>query len=219
MTERMGIRALLVGATGLVGGECLRALGRDDAYDPVVVLTRRPLPVGALPAKVVQHVVAFDHLGAQADRVRGDHVFCALGTTMKKAGSKEAFRRVDFEYPYEVARIALRNGARHFSLVSSLGANPDSRVFYSRVKGELEEALRGLGYTSLSILRPSVIGGSRQERRPAEALGRLLLSLAPRQLRTVAAADIARAMVALARAEQPGVRVVESAEIREIARG
>lgn len=168
----------MVGSTGLVGTECLHLLSEDSAHRPVVALTRRPLP-SPVPSGVTERVISFDRLEEHRDEIRGDHVFCALGTTIGKAGSKKRFHEVDHSLPLVIARLALENGARHFSLVSAVGADPDSRVFYNRVKGELERDIRALGYPSLVILRPSVLAGERRESRPMETLGRLLLRLVP----------------------------------------
>ena len=207
--------ALVVGSTGLVGTECLRQLSRDPAHRPVIALTRRPLP-GDVPATVTERVISFDRLEAHRAEVSGDHVFCALGTTIRKAGSRERFRQIDHDLPLSIARMALENGARHFSLVSATGATPASRVFYNRVKGELERDIQELGYPSLVILRPSVLAGERAERRPLESLGRLLLRAVPGRYHPVHARAVAATMGHLAREEPSGVRVIESEEIRRL---
>lgn len=211
--------ALLAGATGLVGGECLRLLLDDDRYARIVVVTRRELAAHAAPAGRVEQVVCdFAALEDVDDRLRADHVYCALGTTIRKAGSQERFREVDCEYPRRLAGIALRNGARHYSLVSAAGASLSSPFFYSRVKGELEQALREMGWPSLAIVRPSVIAGERSESRPFEKLAQYALRYAPAAWRSVPAADIAAAMVATALREPPGTTVIESAGISKAAR-
>lgn len=237
--------AVLAGASGLVGGclleELLRARRPDGgpAYREVVIPTRRPLGLereageirpddeGGFPA--VKHPgvrevrVDFDALvgnpeaPADLERALADgHLFCALGTTIRKAGSQEAFRRVDHDYPLALGRLARDCGTTFYGLVSSIGADAGARSFYLRIKGEVESGLRGLGLPSLAILRPSVIGGSRGESRPLETLSKWLLSLVPGRYRTVHARTIARCMVRLAGARPPGVRVVESEEIRRI---
>jgi uncharacterized protein YbjT (DUF2867 family) len=205
--------ALLAGASGLVGGECLRRLLASDAYATVKVVTRRPLGAAAQHPKLQQIVVDFARLDSVKAGLSADHVFCALGTTIRKAGSQARFREVDFEYPRHLARLALANGARHLSLVSALGASSKSGVFYSRVKGELEDELRAMGWPSLCLLRPSVIAGDRQESRPLERLGAALLSCGPAAYRPVTAASIAAAMVATALREPPGVTILESRRI------
>jgi uncharacterized protein YbjT (DUF2867 family) len=209
-----GLTALLAGASGLVGGECLRRLNESPEYARVIVVTRRDLGDRARHPKVRQVVTEFSRLGAVRAGLVADHVFCSLGTTIRKAGSQSKFREVDFDYPLRLAEAALAEGASHFSIVSALGASRRSPFFYSRVKGELEEALRGLQWPSLAIFRPSVIAGEREESRPLERIGEHVLRLAPTTWRPVEASDIAAAMVAVALESPPGVTVVESRDIR-----
>jgi uncharacterized protein YbjT (DUF2867 family) len=197
--------ALIAGASGLVGGECLQRL--------LASVTRRPLGPLVQHPKLRAIVVDFERLDSVRADLRADHVFCALGTTIRKAGSQAKFRQVDFEYPRHLAELTLANGARHFSLVSALGASSKSGVFYSRVKGELEDALRAMGWPSLCLLRPSVIAGDRQESRPLERLSETLLRFGPATYRPVGADRIAAAMIATARREPRGVTIVESREI------
>lgn len=205
--------ALLAGASGLVGGECLKLLCDEQRYTNVRVVTRRDLGDRVGHPKVEQIIVDFDELDISLESLAVDHVFCALGTTMRKAGSRERFRAVDYGYPLALARLTAVNGATHFSLVSSLGANPRSRFFYSRVKGDLEQALVDLALPSLAVFRPSVITGDRGESRPFERLAEKLLSLAPPSVRPVPAATIASAMVAVAADAPAGVTVVLSRDI------
>jgi uncharacterized protein YbjT (DUF2867 family) len=207
------LTALVAGASGLVGGECVKRLLASDAWDRVVVLTRRDLDGLARRPKVRQVVADFARLDAVREELRADHVFCALGTTIRKAGSQAKFREVDCEYPLRLARLARAGGARHFSIVSALGASRSSPFFYSRVKGEVEEGLRSMGWPSLAIFRPSVIAGDRGESRPLERVSQQLLRLAPATWRSVAATDIAAAMLAVALVSPPGVTVVESRDI------
>jgi uncharacterized protein YbjT (DUF2867 family) len=214
-----GLTALLAGATGLVGGECLRRLLETDAYAQVVVTTRRDLGERARHRKLRQYLVEFERLDALGAKLRADHVFCALGTTIRKAGSRAKFREVDLEYPLRLARLARVQGARHFSIVSALGASVSSPFFYSRVKGEVESELREMGWPSLAIFRPSVIAGDRGESRPLERVSEHLLRLAPATWRPVAAADIAAAMVAVALRCPTGTTIVESRDIVATASG
>jgi uncharacterized protein YbjT (DUF2867 family) len=207
------LTALVAGASGLVGGECVKRLLASDAWDRVVVLTRRDLDGLARRPKVRQVVADFARLDEVREELRADHVFCALGTTIRKAGSQAKFREVDCEYPLRLARLARAGGARHFSIVSALGASRSSPFFYSRVKGEVEEGLRSMGWPSLAIFRPSVIAGDRGESRPLERVSQQLLRLAPATWRSVAATDIAAAMLAVALVSPPGVTVVESRDI------
>jgi uncharacterized protein YbjT (DUF2867 family) len=207
------LTAVLAGATGLVGGECLRQLLASPRYGRVIVVGRRKLDPGLQHDKLREVVVEFASLGEVRSRLRGDHVFCALGTTIRKAGSRQRFRAVDYEYPLRLAQLTLKSGARHFSVVSALGASRSSVFFYSRVKGEMEDGLRQMGWPSLAILRPSVIAGERAEPRPLERLGEHLLQFAPPTWRPVAASDIAAMMIATALREPSGVAVIESRDI------
>jgi uncharacterized protein YbjT (DUF2867 family) len=204
----------VVGATGLVGNECLRLLLEHPSYDRVVVVTRRALP--ALPnagTKLQAHVADFDRLGSYGALFSVDQVLCALGTTIKKAGNQTAFRKVDFEYPCEIAQLAYARGARHFLLVSALGANAKSSVFYNRVKGELEDAVLGVPYRSHTIIRPSLLVGERAETRLGEIIGAKLGFLVPKKYKPVRASDVARALVNAAAQDTPGNRIIESGDI------
>jgi len=206
---------LLAGATGLVGRESLTLLAADPDVSTVVALVRRPPDAATVHHRKLRfEQVDYDKLGLQPRRLQADQVVCALGTTIRKAGSREAFRRVDFDYPLALARLARQQGARHFLLVSALGASSRSRVFYSRVKGELEEAIASLGYPSFTIVRPSLLLGDRDEFRLGEEVGKRLAWLTPAALKPVPARDVAAALVAAAREDRPGRRVIESAEIR-----
>jgi uncharacterized protein YbjT (DUF2867 family) len=208
--------ALLAGATGLVGRECLRLLVAEPAIARVLVLARRTLPTESLASKVEARVVDFDHLDEVPSDVCADAVFCALGTTMRVAGSRERFRQVDFGYPLALARHGVVHGARHFLLVSALGANARSRVFYNQVKGELEEAVRALGYRSVTIVRPSLLLGDRGEFRLGEEIAKRFTFLVPRRLKPVHAAAVASALVRAAVADEPGIRIIESGEIEGV---
>jgi uncharacterized protein YbjT (DUF2867 family) len=234
---------MLAGASGLVGGWLLRELrqcpgpGGEARYREVVVLTRRPLgvdsPAGAGRAAVRELVVDFEALARQPDRgpwaeARVDHIYCALGTTIRKAGSQDRFRRVDHDYPVALGRVGQAAGARSFGLVSSVGADAGSRNFYLRTKGEAEAALAALALPDLSIVRPSIIGGRREEVRPGEWLGKQLGKLIPGRYRTVHPAAIAIALARLVAGETcadctvvPGsgggrVRILESEGIRRM---
>lgn len=218
-----GRSALLLGATGLVGGHCLELLLGSDRYRRVVVLGRRRLD-RRLP-RLEQHQVDFDRLAEHAALFRVDDVYCCLGTTIARAGSQEAFRRVDHDYVVEAARLASDAGAEQFLLVSALGADPGSRVFYNRVKGETEAAVKRFSFRALWILRPSLLLGERAEFRLGERIAaqasrlvQWLLVGRLRRYRPVPADDVAAAMLRLAAAEGTG-GVVESEEISPIAHG
>lgn len=205
------MKLLIVGATGLVGRHVLALALADPRVSAVAAPVRRPL---ADHPKLLAPVVDFDDLPADAPFWTADAVVCALGTTIATAGSRTAFRRVDHDYPLAIARLAHDRGARTFALNSALGADPRSRVFYSRTKGELERDLESVGFPSLVFVRPGLIGGPREETRPAEraaiivvgALGPIL----PRRWRINPAAKIAAALLEGAVAAKPGVHVVAS---------
>ena len=164
----------LFGATGLVGSECLRLLLDDGSFSRVMIFTRRPLSVTpdgvADRPKLETHVLDFEQIERFGKALAVDQIVCTLGTTIRKAGSQQEFRKVDFDYPLEIARIALAQGARHFLLVSALGANAGSRWFYTRVKGELEAAILALPFRSHTIVRPSLLLGKRAEFRLGEKI-------------------------------------------------
>ncbi len=204
---------MLLGATGLVGRECLRLLLADPGVTRIVALTRRPLGGQAQSPKLQVEVVDFDQLASHAELFSVDQIFCALGTTIKKAGSRDAFRRVDFTYPLTAAKLGAERGARHFLLVSALGASAESRIFYNRVKGQLEDALRTLPYPSVTIVRPSLLVGDRAEFRLGEELGKRVGWLAPGKFKPVSATRVAAALVRAAQDDAPGLHILESNDI------
>ncbi|MFE1599855.1 NAD(P)H-binding protein [Methylobacterium sp. ID0610] len=208
------MKLLVLGATGLVGRHVLALSLEDARVEAVIAPARRALP--AHP-KLTAPVVDFDRLPADADWWCADAVICALGTTIRAAGSRAAFRKVDHDYPLAVARAAKARGASTFVLISAMSADPASRFFYSRVKGEVERDLAALGLRSLTLVRPALIGGERSEPRPAERAGSavlgLLRPLLPMALRINPARRIARAALEAALAGLPGTRVIRSAEL------
>ena len=204
--------ALLVGATGLVGQQCLRLLTQDPAVGSVRVLVRRPLAVDS--PKVQVCVADFDRLETHADWLAADWVFCALGTTIAKAGSRAAFRQVDFDYPLQVAQLAKAQGAKRFLLVSATGADAKSKVFYSRVKGEREEAIAAIGFESVTFARPSLLAGERDEVRIAERIGLKFGWLLPERYRPVQARQVAQGLVNAAKSGRPGVHGLTNIELR-----
>ncbi|MBK9017277.1 MAG: oxidoreductase [Saprospiraceae bacterium] len=207
--------ALVFGASGLIGGHVLNFLLLHPAYSKVAVFVRKPLDLQH--SKLVQQVVNFDQPDAFKNLVKGDDLFCCLGTTMAKAGSKEAFYKVDFTYAFQAAQMGSMNGVNQFLLVSSVGADPNSRFFYSKVKGELEVAVRALGFWSLHIFQPSVLLGERNENRFGEQLagkiGRVFDRLTGGLLtkyRPIEADVVAKAMVSAAQGLKPGEHVYPS---------
>jgi uncharacterized protein YbjT (DUF2867 family) len=205
---------MVAGGTGLVGRECLRLLSNDPAVDEVRALVRRSLPAEIAGPRVRECRIDFDHLDSNPDWFEVNTVFCALGTTMSKAGSREAFRRVDYEYPLAIARKAHERGANHFLLVSAAGANSRSRIFYNQVKGELEEAVQQLGYASVTIARPSLLLGVRQEQRLGEEVAKRLGWILPPRWAPVHASQVASALVHAAHKAVHGVEILENAVLR-----
>lgn len=210
--QQSGIRVLLVGATGLVGGHCLGELLYDKSFNEVTVFVRRPLEW--IPPKLTAHVVNFDHLHEHAEAINADVALCCLGTTHRAAGSPEAFAKVDHVYVAELARLAAARGVSRFVLVSAVGADQMSPFYYNRIKGRAEAAVSELPFKAIHILRPSLLLGQRWEPRPAEDWSK---QLAPfwswflwgplGRYRPVAAEIVAARMVELAKSDQEGVHI------------
>lgn len=214
----MMLKALLAGATGLVGRELAQQITSGHAYQTLHLLLRRSTPeLEALPG-AQSLLVDFQALPVLPPV---DDVFIALGTTMKVAGSESAFRRIDYDYVVAVARAGRSAGASRLGIVSALGADPASRVFYNRVKGEAERDVLALGYTSVVIVQPSLLLGDRevlgQAARSAEVWAKRLLgpisALIPAQVRPVQAADVARSLLLGVEHAAPGITRIASRDI------
>jgi uncharacterized protein YbjT (DUF2867 family) len=211
--------ALLAGATGLVGRELLSLLLRSPQYSRVHALVRRSVSGIESHAKLQWHTVSFNQLPVLP---KADDVYIALGTTIKVAGSQAAFQLIDLDYVVATARAAHASGARRLAVVSALGADPTSRVFYNRIKGEMESAVTHLDYAAVTIARPALLLGDRaalgQPGRTAEALAlRLvgpLMGWVPRGVRPIAARDVAAALIDTTLAGHPGVRHLSSANMQ-----
>lgn len=203
----------------------MKLLLENASYNKVLAWVRKPIPLQ--DAKLSQEVVDFEHLDRHASTLgEVSEVFCCLGTTIKKAGSRDAFCRVDFTYPYEIAQMAARHAVQQFLIVTAMGANSGSSIFYNRVKGEVEAALAKLPFRGLQILRPSLLLGKRQEFRLGESVGifaskRLsFLAVGPlRKYRAIEASIVAYAMVQIAKQNVQGVNIFESWQLQAIATG
>lgn len=210
-------RALLVGATGLIGKQLLGLLLEDATYNQVKVVVRNPLPLTHPKLQVA--LLDFNKLETQPDFFACEDVFCCLGTTIRKVKTQEAFRQVDYEYPLQVARLALRQGAQQFLVVSALGANAKSSIFYNRVKGEMEDALSLIGYKTLHIVRPSLLLGSRTEARSGEDAAKIFYKvfgfLFPSKYKAIDSVKVARGMLAFAKMGDPGIFFHESSELQK----
>lgn len=204
---------MLLGATGLVGAHVLDQARADPRIGRIVAPTRRPLAAPAAPG-LLNPQVDFSALPAEADWWQVDAVICALGTTRRSAGSREAFRALDVDAVVRALSLAHRHGATTAAVVSAVGADAGSRVFYLRCKGQMERAVAGIGFASLTLLRPAALGGGREEERRGERLAgtalRLLGPLVPRRYRTVPAERVAEALRISAIGAHPGIHVVES---------
>jgi uncharacterized protein YbjT (DUF2867 family) len=213
--------ALLFGATGLVGGHCLAQLLESPLYSTVKVFNRRKMDIDH--PKIKEYLIDFDELEDYSDWMVGDDVFCCLGTTRKKAGSKAAFSKIDYTYVLELAKIAAKNKANQFLLVSSMGADKDSMIFYSQVKGQIEEAIQNLAYWSVHIFRPALLLGNRSEIRMGEGLAMAAFrvlnlvtdKIAP-QYSAIRAEQVAAAMVRTAQRTDGGTFIYESDEIQKM---
>lgn len=209
--------ALLAGATGLVGSHLLSLLLHSPQYTSVKAVTRHPLSISH--SKLENIVVPdFTKLDDYASQMECDIVFCCLGTTIKKAGTKDKFFEVDYTYPHKLAQIALKQGAKAYFLVSALGADKGSLFYYNRVKGEIETAIRGMGYWSVHIFRPSLLLGKRQEKRlgedTAQLLHRLIWWLIPLKYRGIKAEAVAKAMLHYAQSLMKGNYVHSSGDMQ-----
>lgn len=205
-------KLLILGASGLVGGESLQRALAETRVDSVIAPTRRPLPSHA---KLMNPIAPeLELLLPDAARWAVDAVICAIGTTIGKAGSEEAFRHIDYDLPLAFAKLAYRRGAESFALTSSKGASVSSFFFYTRTKGELERDIERLGFKSLLIVRPNIIGGDRGEFRLAESLFLrlfgILTPILPRAFRISRASRIAEVLVDAAVAPEPGLHIALS---------
>jgi uncharacterized protein YbjT (DUF2867 family) len=223
MAEREARIALVAGASGMVGTQLLAVLLDSPEYVRVHALSRRPLSIDH--PRLANRIVRFETLEEQLRGATYDDAFCCLGTTMRQAGSPSAFRAVDHDLVVSFARAALASGAERFVLLSSVGANPEAKNLYLRVKGETELALEALRFRSLDILQPSLLLGSRRESRPLERLAQVALALANPLLhgrytmwRAIPASTVAAAMCGAARSGRRGVYRYQYAGIQQMAK-
>lgn len=217
-----GKSAILVGASGLVGGELLSLLLNGEEYSKVIVLGRRSLNLKH--PKLDEIIVDFERLDQYKESIRVDEVFCCLGTTIKKAKSKEAFKKVDVDYVLGIARIAKEMKVEKFLIVSSMGANQQSAIFYSKMKGLVEESLKEIGFNYLHIFRPSLLLGQRQEVRSGETAAAFLskglsflLVGRLRKYKPIQAKVVAKGMYNAAQSTNGGYHTYMSDEISDIA--
>lgn len=217
-------KALIIGATGLVGKELVHLLLEENTYEEVRVLIRRELPIGS--KKLKQLVIDdFEMLSAYKEYFQVDDLYCCLGTTIKKAGSQGKMIKIDVEYPLECAKLGLEMGVKQFLVITAMGANRNSSIFYSRIKGILEEKLATIPFRSIHILRPSLLLGSRDEFRLGEKLSSYLLPVlhffmqgSLKKYRAIQARNVAQAMYHLAQSNYKGVHVHTTDELEKLAK-
>ncbi|HKY99314.1 MAG TPA: NAD(P)H-binding protein [Gemmatimonadaceae bacterium] len=208
---------LVIGSTGLVGRECVRLLLEDATVSRVVAIVRAPTDVFGKSPKLDMRTVDFDKLSFHADVFAVDQIICAIGTTLRKTPDRDIYRSIDYGYPLTAAKLGKDGGARHYLVVTALGADSGSRLFYNRLKGEVEDDLTALRFRSLTIARPSVLIGERSEARRSEILAWKLAPITPRKYKPVPAANVSRALVNAARNDLPGKRILTNAEMLSVA--
>lgn len=209
-------RALVLGGTGLVGRQLVQLLIADSSYDKVTLLLRRSS--GHTDPKLEEHLIDFEQPQTWAPHLKGDVLFSALGTTLRVAKTKEAQFRIDHDYQLWAAQAAAANGVANYVLISSMGANESSPIFYSRIKGQLESKVRALCFTSCTILRPGILDGNRAEHRTGEQLALSVLRgipswALPESVRPTPVEKVARACILADHNARPGNHIVEAATI------
>ena len=208
--------ALVAGSSGLIGNQLLSLLLEDSRYTKIIAISRNPLEL--THPKLENIVLDFEQLKQHSHALKCDDIFCCLGTTIKKVKTKEAFRKVDFQYPLELARIGKEQGAENYLLVSALGANKNSSLFYNQVKGEVEGAIAKIGIPTLHIFRPSLLVGPRSEQRSGEQAAKWVYKifgfLIPTKYMAIESIKVARAMISVAQEKRNGVIIHESKELQ-----
>ncbi len=217
----MAKKAIIAGASGLIGSSLLNILLREPGFDEVLILVRKELSIEH--SKLKQLVVDFDKLSAYSSSITGDVIFSCLGSTRKKTPDLTIYRKIDHDYPLEIANIGKQNGIKQYHLVSSMGANAASSNFYTKMKGEIEDDLKAVGIESLFIYRPALLIGERKERRPLEktlfVLAKLidpLLIGSLKKYRSIPAATVAMAMYKQSLKKQEGIFIYPSDKITEL---
>jgi len=208
--------AIIAGASGLIGKELIQKMIKSDQYRLIYSLVRKKS--GLVHEKIKELVIDFEKMDQLKFGEQIDDVFCTLGTTMKQAGSRDNFKKVDFEYVLALANLGKKAGASKFLVISSMGANPKSSVFYSQIKGRTEEALKKIGFNQLVILQPSLLLGERPERRVAERFSGFMMKalnfLIPDNYKAIKAEKVADFMLKLAFKSTGAVSIVKSGEMQ-----
>jgi uncharacterized protein YbjT (DUF2867 family) len=214
--------ALVIGSTGLIGSQLLQLLLESKEYATVITFAKRD--VGIQHLKLKQYIIDFDKPETYKELVAGDDFFCTIGTTIKNAGSQEAFRKVDFEFPKVFATLALQNKVKQFLIVSSLGAQANSGNFYLKTKGEIQDFLKNCNFESVSVLQPSLLVGNRKEFRLGEKIGAFFMKLFSflligtfKKYKPIESEAVAKAMFDIAQKNYKGFHIFESDRIQQIA--
>jgi uncharacterized protein YbjT (DUF2867 family) len=214
--------ALMIGSTGLIGSHLLELLLDSNDYEKVITFVKRD--TGIKHPKLTQHIVDFDKPETYKNFITGDDFFCTIGTTIKKAGSKEAFRKVDFEYPSQFASFAAQNKVKQFLIVSSLGADLNSGNFYLKTKGEIESFLKDADFESVAVLQPSLLLGNRNEFRLGEKIGAFFMKTFSfiflgklKKYKPIESTAVAKALLKVAQRNDKGFKTYESNTIQQIA--
>lgn len=214
-------KAILAGASGAIGSSLLQQLLSSSDYSEVLVLARKNLDIKH--PKLTQLVLDFSTLSDHAAQITGNVVFCCLGTTKSQTPDQAQYRKIDYQYPLDLASIALSNGADSYHLVSSIGANQDSSVFYTKTKGEVERDLKAIAYKNIHIYQPSMLVADRGGKRAAEGIGKIIMQLVNpflfgslKKYRSIKVEVVAKAMVKESLVDKPGIFVHESDQIQEI---
>lgn len=213
--------ALIIGSTGLIGNDLLKLLLENSDYDKVIAFSKREIDL--IHPKLEVKIIDFDKSQTYENSIKGDDFFCTIGTIIKQAGSKEAFRKVDYEYPKQFATIALKNGIKQFLLISSLGADATSNNFYLKTKGEIEQFLKSTTFDSVAILRPSLLLGDRKEFRLGEKIGSFMMNTFSflflgklKMYKPIQSKTVAKALELIAQNQTSGFTVYNSSEIEAI---
>jgi uncharacterized protein YbjT (DUF2867 family) len=213
--------ALIIGSTGLIGSNLLELLLDSNDYEKVITFAKRD--TGIKHPKLTQHIIDFDNPETYKDLVDGDDFFCTIGTTIKKAGSKAAFRKVDFEYPKQFAAFALQNKVKQFLIISSLGADANSGNFYLKTKGEIESFLKDSNFESVSILQPSLLLGDRTEFRLLEKVGAFFMKAFSflllgklQKYKPIESTVVAKSLLIIAKRNDKGFKIYESDKVQKI---
>ncbi|MGG7034227.1 MAG: NAD(P)H-binding protein [Flavobacterium sp.] len=213
--------ALIIGGTGLVGSQLLEILLKNSEYEKVISFVKRES--GLKHPKLEEHIIDFDKIETYQDLVYGDDFFCTIGTTIKKAGTKEAFKKVDFEYPQQFAKIAIQNKVKQFLIVSSIGADSGSSSFYLKTKGEIEDFLKNCAFENVSILRPSALLGKRNEFRLGERFMLFIMKMLSflfvgnlQKYKAIESKTVAEALFKIAQKSNKGFQIYKSNTISKL---